>query len=531
MNHHTNTADTEAAWRDLFAHQQARHPVSLSRLFAENTQRFEAFSLQFDDLLLDFSKTSINADTVALLQNLALATKVAVRRDAMFAGNAINDSENRAVLHTALRAAPTDGDVAATALASDAVATAIAARRRLLNFAERCRNSGVTAANGKAFTDVVNIGIGGSDLGPAMAVAALAPYHDGPCLHFVSNMDGAHLADTLAVLDARRTLVIISSKTFTTTETLANAERARQWLADIVGDAPSRRQLVAVTAATERARQWGCEEIFNYHDWVGGRYSLWGAVGLPLALAIGASHFEEFLTGGREIDQHFLTAPPTQNLPLMLGLIGVWHRNICDYPTRAILPYDQRLHLLPSYLQQLDMESNGKQAARVTAPVVWGSAGTNAQHAYFQMLHQGTDIIPCEFIIAARGFEADGEQQQLLVANCLAQSTALMRGDGGDESKPPHRRFAGNRPSVTLFYRQLTPRTFGRLISLFEHRTFVEGAVWGINSFDQWGVELGKTLAKRLHEKITAADRAADGGDEDSSTQGLLQHYRTMQRQ
>lgn len=520
--------DKTAAWKALQAHYAARRGVPLRQLFAEDGRRFEKFSLSLDDLLLDFSKTSLNADTVALLCNLAEQAEVSARRDAMFAGEAVNASEAQAALHVALRAGAADDF---TCAGKSLMPPIIAARRAMLDFAEDCRCGHLTGGGDEAFSDVVNIGIGGSDLGPAMAVAALRPYHDGPRLHFVSNMDGAHLVDTLAGLVARRTLILISSKTFTTAETMHNARRAREWLAAGVGEANTEKHLVAMTAAPARAQAFGVPRIFSYGDWVGGRYSLWGAVGLPLALAIGKERFLEFLDGARGMDEHFLQAPPAKNLPLMFGLLGVWHRNFCAYPTRAVLPYAQRLHLLPAYLQQLDMESNGKHvlqngeaATTATAPVVWGTAASNAQHAYFQMLHQGTDIVPGEFIVAAQGHETDDERQKLLVGNCLAQSAALCFGEES-ANNPPHRHFAGGRPSVTLLCRQFTPYSLGRLLALFEHRTFVEGAIWGVNSFDQWGVELGKTLAARLH-KTLAEERPAE--HEDSSTQGLIQHWRRL---
>lgn len=512
--------NSDSLWQDLRRQPQPR----ISELFAADTQRFNDFSACCDDLLLDFSKTGISRPALQLLLQLAQLRQVEAYRDAMFRGEPINRSENRAVLHTALRARAeqtviVDGE--------DIMPAVCRARAALLEFADGCRSGQVTAADGRPYTDVINIGIGGSDLGPAMATAALAPYGGDLRLHFVSNMDGAHLSDTLAGLEAARTLVIISSKTFTTIETMTNAAAARQWLADGMGEAAAGQQLVAVTAATERAQAFGIGRIFSYESWVGGRYSLWGAVGLPIMLAIGRESFEAFLAGAATMDGHFCSAPPQKNLPLLFGLVGVWHRNICGYPTRALLPYDQRLHLLPAYLQQLEMESNGKhitqdgQSAAATVPVVWGSAGTNAQHAYFQMLHQGTDMVPGEFIVAAQPTAADEEQHKLLVANCLAQSAALM---GGDESAAElQQRFPGNRPSVTILYKKLTPYTLGQLIALYEHRTFVEGVIWGINSFDQWGVELGKVMAKQLRPML---EESADSSGQDASTQGLLAHYR-----
>ncbi|MGI9297165.1 MAG: glucose-6-phosphate isomerase [Gammaproteobacteria bacterium] len=520
---------TNSAWRDLRAHRAAHKNISPMRLCAEDPRRFARLSLSLDDLLLDFSKTTLSAETVALLIRAAEEAGVESLRDAMFAGEIVNRSENRAALHIALRA---DAKTRIVSGGENVMPKVAAARAEMLDFADDCRKGRIAAADGAPFSDVVNIGIGGSDLGPATAYAALHPYRGGGArIHFVSNMDGAHLADTLAPLDARKTLIVASSKTFTTAETMENAKRAREWLAAAVGARAAKKHFAAVTASPRRAREFGAGRIFSYPQWVGGRYSVWGAVGLPLALAVGKKHFTDFLSGARDMDAHFISAPPPKNLPMMLALIGVWHRNFCGMPTRAVLPYDFRLRLLPAYLQQLDMESNGKHitqnggaAKTATAPLVWGSPGTDAQHAYFQFLHQGSDITPCEFIVAARGHEQDDTQHRLLFANCLAQSAALMRGDSSP-GLPPHRRFAGGRPSITILQKKLTPYTLGRLLALFEHRTFVEGAMWGINSFDQWGVELGKTLATRLHKTIVSQKRAAD---EDVSTRGLLRHYRRL---
>ena len=482
----------------------------LGDLFAGDERRAVDFSARLDDLLLDFSKTSLCREGLARLVEMARAAGVGERREAMFAGERINGSEDRAVLHAALRGEGRREEWG-----------------RFLAFAEGCRRGEIVAADGGAYTDVVNVGIGGSDLGPAMATMALAPFaEDGLRAHFVSNMDGADCGDALARLTPARTLVVVSSKSFTTVETMANAMAAREWLRG-ESEAAAQGQLVAVTAAPERARAFGAAEVFVYPDGVGGRYSLWGAVGLPLALAIGAARFEELLAGARAMDVHFCSAPAEGNLPLLLALVGVWHRNVCGYPTRAVLPYDERLSLLPAYLQQLEMESNGKgvlmdgePAPMATAPVVWGSAGTDAQHAYFQMLHQGTDVVPCEFVVAARPVAADGERHKVLLANCLAQSAALMRGDMGAEA--PARRFPGERPSVTVLYRELSPYALGRLIALYEHRVFCEGVIWGINSFDQWGVELGKVMATALRPLL---DRGAERTGVDASTRGLLAHY------
>ncbi len=505
---------------------QKQQRQRIGDLFAADTERFTTFSRRLDDLLIDFSKTSINRDSLAKLLALAQAAGVEQQRDAMFAGEKINRSEDRQVLHTVLRAEP--GDVIGDT--KNLLPEVQRNRADMLAYAHQCRHGDITAADGKPYTDVVNIGIGGSDLGPAMAATALAPYGGNLRLHFVSNIDGAHLGDTLDKLSAARTLIIISSKTFTTMETMTNAHAARQWLRDALGEDAAGKHIVAVSAAPALAERFGIARVFPYHDWVGGRYSLWGSVGLPIALAIGTEHFQDFLRGAADMDRHFLNAPAADNLPLLFALVSIWHRNVCGYSTRAILPYDQRLQLLPPYLQQLEMESNGKRVSQnndnvplATVPIVWGSAGTNAQHAYFQMLHQGTDIVPGEFIIAAQPTAADAEQHKLLLANCLAQTSALMQGNLSADSA--HRHFPGDRPSVTIMYKQLTPYALGRLIALYEHRTFVEGAIWGINSFDQWGVELGKTMAKQLYPLL---DENTSGESPDASTQGLLSHYMTV---
>ena len=532
----------EKVWERLGTYHGKVQGRSILSLF-DDPGRFAAFSAEGAGLLLDYSKVNLDADGVGLLSALAEERGVPARREAMFSGKRINETEDRAVLHTALRAAagPVEVDSA------DVVPGVLATRHRMAAFAAAIRDGSRAAADGGIFTDVVNIGIGGSDLGPAMAVQALSPYCDGPRAHFISNIDGAHVADTLDGLDPARTLVIIASKTFTTIETMTNAESTLSWLRAGLGDAGAVPQhLAAVSSALDRTAAMGieAERGFGFEDWVGGRYSLWGPIGLSLMLAIGPDDFAAFLEGGREMDNHFRTAPLAENLPALLGLVGIWHRNLCGYGARAVLPYDQRLARLPAYLQQLEMESNGKRVAssgeelsRQSAPVVWGEPGTNGQHAFYQLLHQGTTPVPCEFLVAARGHEPDlAHQHALLKANCLAQSEALMRGrdletvrhmmaaDGlsGDEldRQARHRVFPGNRPSVTIAYDRLTPHALGAIIALYEHRVFVEGAIWGINSFDQWGVELGKELATELLPMVEG--RVPPGG-KDGSTAGLLQ--------
>jgi glucose-6-phosphate isomerase len=512
--------------------------------FARDPDRFSRFSARFDDLLLDYSKCAVDDTAMKLLFELAKAAKVEALREQLFAGEAINFTEGRAVLHTALRS---PSGTIVTAGGHNVVPEVSEVLSRMADFATGLRSGSITGHGGRPFRDVVNIGIGGSDLGPAMATLALAPYHDGPPLHFVSNVDGAHLADTVKPLDPATTLFIVASKTFTTLETMANARAARAWVASALGEAAVPTHFAAVSTALDKVGAFGisADRIFGFWDWVGGRYSLWSAIGLPLMIAIGPENFREFLSGGHAIDRHFRHAAPENNLPLLYALIGIWHRNVCGYGTRAIIPYDQRLARLPAYLQQLDMESNGKRVtgegkvSRVaTGPVVWGEPGTNGQHAFFQLLHQGTDVIPVEFMIAAEGHEPHlRSQHQMLMANCLAQSEALMRGRTLEEATAqllamgrkksearrlaPHRVFPGNRPSITIAYRKLDPFTLGRLIALYEHRVFCEAAIWDINAFDQWGVELGKELATALQPVVEGKEPV---GDRDSSTAGLVRH-------
>jgi glucose-6-phosphate isomerase len=530
---------SDANWTELESAGREAADRRIIELFERNPARFEEFSMRLGDMLLDFSKTSIDAHALALLIRLAEASGVPARRDAMFSGQHINSTEDRAVLHTALRnrsGNPVMVDGRDVMPEVNAVLEAMSA------FARGVRDGSIAAPDGKPFTDVVNIGIGGSDLGPVMATLALAPYHDGPRLHYVSNVDGAHVHDVLARLEPSRTLVIVASKTFTTIETMTNARTAQAWLVEALGEA-AEGHFAAVSTALDKTADFGIDpsRVFGFWDWVGGRYSVWGAVGLPLMIAIGPERFVEFLAGAHEMDRHFAEAPLPQNMPVLLALVGIWHRNACGYPSRAVLPYDQRLARLPAYLQQLDMESNGKGVGldgaalpRASGPIVWGEAGTNGQHAFYQLIHQGTGVIPCEFLVAANGHEPDlAYHHELLLANCLAQSEALMlgrdleaaRGTVKDPALAPHKVFPGNRPSTTLIYARLDPATLGRIIALYEHRVFVEGTIWGLNSFDQWGVELGKELATALLPLVQAgeATEAKDG-----STSGLLAAIGTL---
>ena len=530
------------SWDDVRALRAAQGAARIDALFAEDAARADGFSVRAGDMLFDYSKTLVTAEVRSALLALAEEAGVAAKRDAMFSGAKINETEGRAVLHTALRA-PEDAVIEVDG--ANVVPAVHDTLRRMEEFSEGLRTGMVRPARGGRFTDVVNIGIGGSDLGPAMATLALAPAHDGPRLHYVSNVDGAHIHDVLKGLDPASTLVVIASKTFTTIETMTNAATARDWLLGAMTPDQVGRHFAALSSATEKTADWDIDpsRVFGFEDWVGGRYSIWGPIGLGLMIAIGGAAFRAFLAGAHAMDQHFRSAEGAANMPLMLALVGVWHRQVCGFPTRAVLPYDQRLARLPAYLQQLEMESNGKQVAMGGAPlevqsgpVVWGEPGTNGQHAFFQLIHQGTQVIPCEFLLAAEGHEPElAHQHRLLVANCLAQSEALMKGrtldvarermaeagfEGAElERQAAHRVFPGNRPSTTLAYPRLTPHMLGQIVALYEHRVFVEGVLLGINSYDQWGVELGKELATSLGP-IVAGEQGTEG--KDGSTAALV---------
>lgn len=528
-------------WQALQDHHKTTHSRPLIDLF-DQPDRAADFSTRLGKMMLDYSKTNIDAKTKALLLELAHVSGVAAKREAMFSGQKINDTEGRAVLHTALRAGP---DAVIKVDGHDVMPEVRATLARMASFARDLREGRITGQGGK-ITDVINIGIGGSDLGPAMATLALAPYHDGPRVHYVSNVDGAHVADVIKGLNPETTLVIVASKTFTTIETMTNAQTARDWMARVVKDTGA--QFAAVSTAADKTAAFGIDpaRVFGFEDWVGGRYSMWGPIGLAVMIAIGPQAFEDFLAGGRAMDQHFVTADFSQNMPVLLALVGIWHNQICDYATRAVLPYDQRLSRLPAYLQQLEMESNGKSVAMdgsalptQSGPVVWGEPGTNGQHAFYQLIHQGTRVVPCEFMVAKTGHEPDlAHQHLLLVSNCLAQSEALMLGrslaqatalmakkglTGAElDRQARHRVFPGNRPSTTLVYPKLTPFVLGQIISLYENRVFVEGVILGLNSYDQWGVELGKELALALQPILEGASASA----KDGSTQMLVSYLR-----
>jgi len=527
------------AWQTLTT--QVRQSPPLRELFGADPQRFERFSLRHDGVLLDFSKQRVTGEVMTALHALWTSADVPAWIARMRAGEAINASEGRAVLHIALREPAPRNEVRAVL-------------EKMRGFCDeihtgRWRGHGEKGA-GEAISDVVNIGIGGSDLGPKMATQALAAHHLPQLrVHYVSNLDAAHLTTTLSRLDPRRTLFIIASKTFTTQETMTNARSARDWLVSALGEDAVARHFVAVSTNLPAVAKFGIDpaNAFEFWDWVGGRFSLWSAIGLPLALAVGYANFERLLAGAHAMDRHFFSAPVAQNLPATLALLGLWNTDFLGAATQAVLPYSQSLEHLSRYLQQLEMESNGKQVGRdgkpvgcPTAPVVWGEPGTNGQHAFYQLIHQGGRLIPCDFIALKQAdFDLPGHHAALL-ANCFAQSEALMRGKTLDEASAelsaagmaaekirqlaPLKVFPGNQPSTTLLLDRLDPYSLGQLIALYEHKTFVQGILWGINSFDQWGVEYGKQLAVRLLPMLEGKQPAAGL---DSSTAGLIAHCRT----
>ena len=535
----------KASFASLDKHRKRLEETPMRLQFAIDPNRFKRYSASAGDLLLDYSKNRIDEDAMAALFDLARAAGVEERRTQMCEGEHINITEDRAVMHMALRY---QGDKPVPVDGADVMPEIRAVLARVESFTNDVRNGVIRSHSGEQFTDVVNIGIGGSDLGPAMVTLALEPYTRADLrAHYVSNVDGAHIHDTLKRLDPKRTMFIVASKTFTTDETMTNAASARKWLADALGDAAVNDHFAAVSTNIEACQAFGIREerIFGFWDWVGGRYSVWSAIGLPIALAVGYDNFAKFLKGADAMDQHFLSAPLEKNLPVIMAMLGVWYRNVWGFSTYAVLPYDQRLSRFPAYLQQQDMESNGKSVTLAgkpvgwsTGPIVWGEPGTNGQHAFYQLIHQGTDVIPADFLIAAQPHEQLPPHHDKMVANVLAQSEALMLGKSAEEvvtelkaqgldkaaikELTPHKVFPGNRPSNTLFYPQLTPEMLGSLVALYEHKVFVQGVIWNVNSYDQWGVELGKQLAKALLPKVKGEVGAED---HDSSTQGLLGYY------
>lgn len=543
------TLTETSEWRALEQHWETMSRKHMRALFEEDPKRFEKFSLQFEDILLDYSKNRIDAQTVRLLFALARRCDVEGMRDRMFRGEKINVTEDRAVLHVALRnrsnrPIQVDG--------KNVMPEVNAVLAHMREFCSSVHSGDWKGYTGKPIRDFVNIGIGGSDLGPVMVTEALRAYaRPGVSVHFVSNVDGTHIAETLKKVDPETTLFIVSSKSFTTQETLANAHTARSWFLDKAGtESAVARHFVAVSTNEEKVREFGIDtrNMFEFWDWVGGRYSLWSAIGLSIALFIGMDNFEELLSGGHELDEHFRTTRLEENLPVVLGLLGIWYNNFFHTQTHAILPYDQYLHRFPAYFQQGDMESNGKHVTRdgrdvtySTGPIIWGEPGTNGQHAFFQLIHQGTKLIPADFLAPAETQNPVGNHHALLLSNFLAQTEALMKGKTAEEARReleesgmsgralelllPHKVFEGNKPTNSILFRRLTPRTLGSLIALYEHKIFVQGIIWNINSFDQWGVELGKQLAKRILPELEGPEPVSG---HDCSTNGLINYFKSI---
>ncbi|MBX7186882.1 MAG: glucose-6-phosphate isomerase [Vicinamibacteria bacterium] len=535
------------AWLALEEHYKEALGFSMRRMFAEDPDRFSKFSLFFEDILLDYSKNRVSEETMRLLFALAAQADVKGWTERMFAGEKINITEDRAVLHAALRNRSNrpilvDG--------RDVMPDVNRVLKHMREFSDAIRSGAWKGYTGKAISDVVNIGIGGSDLGPVMVTEALKPYGKaGLNVHFVSNIDGTHIAETVRHLDPETTLFIVASKTFTTQETITNAETARSWLLESAKDkAAVAKHFVALSTNAKAVEKFGIatENMFEFWDWVGGRYSLWSAIGLPIMVFIGPDNFEALLEGGHAMDEHFRTAPAEKNLPLILGLLGIWYNNFFGAQTHAILPYDQYMHRFPAYFQQGDMESNGKGVTREgtvaqasTGPVIWGEPGTNGQHAFYQLIHQGAKLVPADFIAPIHTHNPIGEHHAILLSNFFAQTEALMKGKTEAEVRAelgaqgitgeaqdklaPHKVFTGNRPTNSILLRKVTPRSLGSLIALYEHKIFTQGIIWNINSFDQWGVELGKQLAKAILPELQGASKVKS---HDSSTNGLINHYK-----
>lgn len=537
------------AWRSLAQHHQEMQSVHMRDLFTSDPGRFERFSIWFGDLLFDYSKNRITSETVALLLELARQARLDDAIEAMFRGDKINTTEDRAVLHIALRNRSNRpiyvGGV-------DVMPQVNEVLHKMRTFTDNVRNGTWKGYTGKAITDIVNIGIGGSDLGPRMVTQALKPYaHDRLRVHFVSNVDPTDISETLKQLSPETTLFLVASKTFTTQETMMNAHTARAWLLDHAQDeAAVAKHFVALSTNRDAVEAFGidADNMFVFWDWVGGRYSLWSAIGLSIALYIGMDHFEELLTGAYEVDEHFRSAPWEQNIPVIMGLLGIWYNNFWGAESHAILPYDQYLALFADYFQQGDMESNGKRVTKSgeavdyqTGPIIWGQPGTNGQHAFYQLIHQGTKLIPCDFLAAAQSHNPIGDHHTALIANFIAQSEALMKGRTAQETRAElidqgvtgdtlelltaAKTFEGNKPSNSFLYSKLTPKMLGTLIALYEHKIFVQGTIWNINSFDQMGVELGKQLAGVILKDL-ADDKPAH--THDSSTNGLIHAYKKM---
>jgi glucose-6-phosphate isomerase len=537
-------------WKALELHYLEMRDVHMRELFAADPERFSHFSLELEDLLFDYSKNRINQTTIKLLCELGRASGVGEAARAMFSGEKINWTEDRAVLHVALR---NRANTPILVDGEDVMPGVNAVLQKMRGFSEAVRSGQWLGFTGRPITSVVNIGIGGSDLGPAMICEVLTPYCDGPEVHFISNVDATDFVEKTRGLDPAATLFVIASKTFTTSETMTNAYTARRWVVDALGDETAvARHFVALSTNRGAVEAFGIapDSIFEFWDWVGGRYSSWSAIGLTVALAVGFDRFVELLEGAHVVDRHFIDAPLEENIPVLMAMLGIWYRNFFGVSTTAVLPYDQYLRRFPAYLQQSDMESNGKSIDRdgrrvdyATGSVVWGEPGTNGQHAFYQLIHQGTELVPCDFIGVINSHNPIGDHQQKLVANCFAQTEALMwgstageveadlRGQGLDDEEIqkllPHRVFAGNRPTNTILLDRVTPRSLGMLIALYEHEIFVQGVVWRVNSFDQWGVELGKVLAGNTlgEEKALLAGEEVDLDHHDSSTRALIERF------
>jgi glucose-6-phosphate isomerase len=540
-------------WQKLNQHQQNIASLHMRDLFAQDAKRFDKFSLKFADILFDYSKHRITDETLPMLFQLAREAKIENWRDKMFAGEKINITEDRAVLHTALR---NRANTPVLVDGHDVMPDVNAVLAQMREFSDKVRNGSWTGYTGKRITDIVNIGIGGSDLGPVMVCDALKPYASPDLnVHFVSNIDGAHLMRALNLCSPETTLFIVASKTFTTQETMTNARSARTWFLKSAKDnAHVAKHFVALSTNAKAVEEFGIDtaNMFAFWDWVGGRYSLWSAIGLSIALYVGMDNFEDLLTGAFEMDQHFKTAPLEQNMPVIMALIGVWYNNFFHIDTHAILPYDQGLARFPAYLQQADMESNGKFICRdgtrvpyKTGPVVWGEAGTNGQHAFYQLIHQGTQIVPADFLMPVHSQYKVGENgnthHKILLANFLAQTQSLMLGKTKEQARAeleqqglsgetlenllPHKEFEGNRPTSSIMFDKLTPNTLGKLIALYEHKIFVQGIIWDINSYDQWGVEYGKQIAQQILPQLISDEVVTNY---DSSTNGLINYTKSI---
>jgi glucose-6-phosphate isomerase len=543
---------TLPVWQKLCQHQQAIASTHMRDLFASDKNRFDKFSFKFADILFDFSKHQINDDTLPMLMQLAREANIEGWRERMFTGEKINITENRAVLHTALR---NRSNKPVLVDGKDVMPDVNAVLAQMRQFSDKVRNGSWLGYSGKRITDIVNIGIGGSDLGPVMVCDALKPYASAALqVHFVSNIDGAHLMRALEKCNPETMLFIIASKTFTTQETMTNAISARTWfLAAAKDDVHVAKHFVALSTNAKAVQDFGIDtaNMFAFWDWVGGRYSLWSAIGLSIALYVGMDNFEALLTGAHEMDNHFRSAPLEQNMPVIMALIGIWYNNFFHVDTNAILPYDQGMARFPAYLQQADMESNGKFICRdgkriqyKTGPVIWGEAGTNGQHAFYQLIHQGTQIVPCDFLMPVHSHYAIGKHgyahHKILLANFLAQTQSLMLGKTPEQARAelekqgmsgdalekllPHKVFEGNRPSTSILFDKLTPNTLGKLIALYEHKIFVQGIIWDINSYDQWGVEYGKQIAQEILPLLTNDEFITSF---DSSTNGLINYTKS----